>query len=89
MAEIKSLDLGNLKPIYERELINKRDVHQGKGRWGVSKVGGQRTTLHHLCRGHGFHVFTFYAWNFDCDWSLLSRGVAERRRCDLGNLNPN
>ena len=25
---------------------------------------------------------------FDCAWSLLDHGVAERRRCDLGNLNP-
>jgi hypothetical protein len=25
---------------------------------------------------------------FDCGWSLLlNHGVAERRRCDLGNLN--
>ena len=24
----------------------------------------------------------------DCGWSLLNHGVAERRRCDLGNLNP-
>jgi hypothetical protein len=32
VAEIKKLDLGNLNPIYERE-INKPDVHQMKGRW--------------------------------------------------------
>ena len=24
----------------------------------------------------------------DCGWSLLSHGMAERRRYDLGNLNP-
>jgi hypothetical protein len=38
VAEIKRLDLGNLNPIYEREL-NKPDVHQMKGRWNVSKDG--------------------------------------------------
>ena len=26
--------------------------------------------------------------SFDCGWSLLSHGVAERKRLDLGNLNP-
>ena len=25
---------------------------------------------------------------FECGWSLLNHGVAKRRRCDLGNLNP-
>jgi hypothetical protein len=25
---------------------------------------------------------------FDCGWSLLSHGVAERKRLNLGNLNP-
>ena len=25
---------------------------------------------------------------FDCGWSLSGRGVAERRRCDLGNWSP-
>ena len=24
----------------------------------------------------------------DCGWSLLNHGVAKRKRCDLGNLNP-
>jgi hypothetical protein len=38
VAERKRLDLGNLNPIYEREL-NKLDVHQVKGRWNVSKDG--------------------------------------------------
>ena len=38
MAEIKNLDLGNLNPIYDREL-NKTDVHKMKGRWNVSKDG--------------------------------------------------
>ena len=38
VAEIKTLDLGNLNPIYEREL-NKLDVHQVKGRWNVSRDG--------------------------------------------------
>ena len=32
------MDLGNLNPIYERE-IKKLDVHQVKGRWNVSKEG--------------------------------------------------
>ena len=35
-AEIKGCDLGNLNPIYEREL-NKPDVHQRKGMLNVSK----------------------------------------------------
>ena len=38
MAEIKILNLGNLSPIYGREL-NKLDVHQVKGRWNVSRDG--------------------------------------------------
>ena len=29
-------------------------------------------------------MFAFY----DSDWSFLNHGVAKRRRCDLGNLNP-
>ena len=29
-----------------------------------------------------------YRPRIDCGWSLLNHGVAERRRCDLGNLNP-
>ena len=37
-AEIKGCDLGNLNPIYEREL-NKPDVHQRKGMWNVSICG--------------------------------------------------
>jgi hypothetical protein len=28
------------------------------------------------------------AGHFDCDWSLFSHGVAERKRLNLGNLNP-
>ena len=32
VAEIKRLNLGNLNPIYERELT-KLDVHQEEGRW--------------------------------------------------------
>ena len=38
MAKIKRLDLGNLNPIYERE-VNKLDVLQVKGRWNVSRDG--------------------------------------------------
>ena len=26
---------------------------------------------------------------FDCSWSLLNHGVAQRMRLNLGNLNPN
>ena len=33
-SEIKRVDLGNLNPIYEREL-NSPDVRQRKGRWIV------------------------------------------------------
>ena len=36
VAEIKRLDLGNLNPFYERELI-KPDVHQRRAKWNVSK----------------------------------------------------
>ena len=38
MVKIKRLNLGNLNPIYERELI-KLDVHQVKGRRNVSRDG--------------------------------------------------
>ena len=38
VAERKRLDLGNLNPIYERELT-KLDVRQVKGRWNVSRCG--------------------------------------------------
>ena len=38
MAEIKRLNLGNLNPVYERELDN-LDVHQVKGRRKLSKGG--------------------------------------------------
>ena len=38
VAEIKRLNLGNLNPVYERELT-KLDVHQEEGRWNVSKDG--------------------------------------------------
>ena len=27
-------------------------------------------------------------YGFDCGWSLLSQGVAELKKLDLGNLNP-
>ena len=40
------LNLGNLKPIYERELT-KLDVHQEKGRWNVSKDGLWRKGCRH------------------------------------------
>ena len=40
MAEGKSLNLGNLNPIYERELT-KLDVHHEEGRWNVSKDGAR------------------------------------------------
>jgi len=64
MAERKRLDLGNLNPIYEREL-NKLDVHQVKGRWiskdreggkgchyvGISNGEGRGARAH--CRGRG------------------------------------
>jgi hypothetical protein len=36
VAERNRLNLGNLNPIYERELT-KLDVHQEEGRWNVSK----------------------------------------------------
>ena len=38
VAEIRRLNLGNLNPIYEREL-DKLDVHQVKGRRKVSRTG--------------------------------------------------
>ena len=46
MAEMIRLDLGNINPIYEREL-NKPDVHQRRGRWNVSNFWeGGRGCLH-------------------------------------------
>ena len=44
MGERKRLNLGNLNPIYERELT-KLDVHQEEGRWSVSKDGAGRIGL--------------------------------------------
>ena len=41
-AETNGLDLGNLNPIYAREL-NKPDVRQRKGRWNVSMDGEGRS----------------------------------------------
>ena len=41
MAERKRLNLGNLNPIYERELT-KLDIHQEEGRWNVCKDGEGR-----------------------------------------------
>ena len=46
VAEGKSLHLGNLNPIYERELTM-LDVHQGEGRWNVSKDGSRRKGCRH------------------------------------------
>ena len=46
MAERKRLNLGNLNPIYERELT-KLDVHQEEGRWNVSKNGARRRGCRH------------------------------------------
>ena len=39
--------------------------------------------------GGGEGCRAFLIVGIDCDRSLLSPGVAERRRCDLGNRNPN
>jgi len=46
VAETKRLNLGNLNPIYERELA-KLDVHQEGGRWNVSKDGAGRKGCRH------------------------------------------
>ena len=46
VAERKRLNLGNLNPIYERELT-KLDVHQGEGWWNVSKDGAGRRGCRH------------------------------------------
>jgi hypothetical protein len=46
LADRKRLNLGNLNPIYERELT-KLEVHQGKGRWNVSKYGARRRGCRH------------------------------------------
>ena len=46
MAERKRLKLGNLNPIFERELT-KLEVHQVKGRWNVSKDGEGRKGCRH------------------------------------------
>ena len=46
VADIKRLNLGNLNPIYERELT-KLDVHQGEGRWDMSKYGARRRGCRH------------------------------------------
>ena len=41
MGERKRLNLGNLNPIYERELT-KLELHQEEGRWNVFKDGAGR-----------------------------------------------
>ena len=46
VAERKRLNLGNLNPIYERELT-KLDVHQEEGRRNVSKDGAGRRGCRH------------------------------------------
>ena len=45
-SQILSVTMCNLNPIYERELT-KLDVHQGEGRWNVSKDGAYCTIHHH------------------------------------------
>ena len=42
----KCLNLGNLNPIYERELT-KLELHQGEGRWSVSKNGARGRGCRH------------------------------------------
>ena len=34
------------------------------------------------------NVYRLHVSGIDCGWSLLSHGVAEKTRLDLGNLNP-
>jgi hypothetical protein len=46
VANTKRLNLGNLNPIYERELT-KLELHQGEGRWSVSKNGARRRGCRH------------------------------------------
>jgi hypothetical protein len=45
-ADTKRLDMGNLNPIYERELT-KLELHQGEGRWSVSNNGARRRGCRH------------------------------------------
>ena len=64
VAERKRLDLGNLNPIYEREL-NKLDVHQVKGRWNVCRDE---------CEHRGGNVFKVAAKAlFLGGWSFLAK----------------
>ena len=44
VADTKRLNRGNLNPIYERELT-KLELHQGEGRWIVSKNGAHHHQL--------------------------------------------
>mgnify|MGYP001060112728 CR=1 FL=1 len=46
VADTKRLNLGNLNPIYERELT-KLELHQGEGRWSVSKNGARGRGCRH------------------------------------------
>ena len=46
VADIKRLNLGNLNPIFERELT-KLELHQGEGRWNVSKNRARRRGCWH------------------------------------------
>jgi hypothetical protein len=46
VAYIKRLNLGNLNPIYERELT-KLELHQGEGKWNVSKYGARGRGCRH------------------------------------------
>ena len=44
VADTKRLNLGNLNPIYERE-FTKLELHQGEGRWSVSKNGASEAVI--------------------------------------------
>ena len=46
VADTKRLNLGNLNPIYERDLT-KLALHQGEGRWSVSKNGARGRGCRH------------------------------------------
>ena len=46
LADSMRLNLGNLNPIYERELT-KLELHQGEGRWSVSKNGARGKGCRH------------------------------------------
>ena len=81
VAEIKTLDLGNLIPIYEREL-NKLDVRQVNGSRNVSRNGeGGKGCRHKYPERDEMHVLTV-------EGKGGAQGERDVRRCFRNRWKP-